>query len=84
MIIGLLEMNHVNFVSSKDKGETRTIVVWSDNEEIRSGNKTDDIIKRLLNSFLNIYQKEEIHLEMEAILYLKVLIYCLIIFIKQA
>ena len=40
MIIGLLEMNHVNFVSSKDKGETRTIVVWSDNEEIRSGNKT--------------------------------------------
>ena len=84
MIIGLLEMNHVNFVSSKDKGETRTIVVWSDNEEIRSGNKTDDIIKRLLNSFLNNYQKEEIHLEMEAILYLKVLIYCLIIFIKQA
>ena len=51
---------HVNFVSSKDTGETRTIFVWSDNEEIRSGNETDDIIKGLLNSFLNNYQKEEI------------------------
>ena len=25
---------HVNFISSKDTGETRTIYVWSDNEEI--------------------------------------------------
>ena len=41
---------HVNFVSSKDTGETCTIFVWSDNEEIRSDNKTDGIIKRLLNS----------------------------------
>ena len=30
----------VNFVSSKDTGETRTIFVWSHNEEIRSGNET--------------------------------------------
>ena len=51
---------HVNFVSSNDTGETRTIFVWSDNEEIRSGNETDDIVKGLLNSFLNNYQKEEI------------------------
>ena len=51
---------HVNFVSSNDAGEARTIFVWSDNEEIRSGNETDDIIKGLLNSFLNNYQKEEI------------------------
>ena len=43
---------HVNFISSNDTGETRTIFVWSDNEEIRSGNETDDIIKRLINSFL--------------------------------
>ena len=50
---------HVNFVSSNDTGETRTIFVWSDNEEIRSGNETDDIIKRLLNSFLTNYQNEE-------------------------
>ena len=51
---------HVNFISSKDTGETCTIFVWSDNEEIRLGNETDDIIKGLLNSFLNNYQKEEI------------------------
>ena len=50
---------HVNFVSSNDTGEIRTIFVWSDNEEIRLGNETDDIIKGLLNSFLKYYQKEE-------------------------
>ena len=50
---------HVNFISSNDTGETRTIFVWSDNEEIRSGNETDDIIKRLLKSFLTNYQNEE-------------------------
>ena len=49
---------HVNFVSAKDTGETRTIFVWSDNEQIRSGNETDDIIKNLFNSFLNNYQEE--------------------------
>ena len=38
---------HVNFISSKETGETRTIFVWSDNEEIRSGNEIDDIIKEL-------------------------------------
>ena len=54
-----MQMNmHVNFVSSKDTGEI--LFVWSDNEEIRSGNETGDIIKELLNSFLNNYQKEEI------------------------
>ena len=51
---------HVSFLSSNDTGETRSIFVWSDNEEIRLGNETDDIIKRLINSFLNNYQKEEI------------------------
>ena len=50
---------HVNFVSSNDAAEIRTIFVWSDNEEIRSGNETDDIIKRLLKSFLTNYQNEE-------------------------
>ena len=50
---------HVNFVSSNDTGEICTIFVWSDNEEIRSGNETDDIIKRLLKSFLTNYQNEE-------------------------
>ena len=51
---------HVNFVSLNDTGEIHTIFGWSDNEEIRLGNETDDIIKRLINSFLNNYQKEEI------------------------
>ena len=50
---------HINFVSSKDTGETRTTFVWSDNEEIRLGNETDDI-ENLLKSFLNNYQEEEI------------------------
>ena len=51
---------HVNSVSSNDTGEVRTVFVWSDNEKIRLGNETDDIIKRLINSFLNNYQKEEL------------------------
>ena len=38
---------HVNFISSKDTGETRISLVWSDSEEIRSGNETDDIIKEI-------------------------------------
>ena len=47
----------VNFISSRDTRETCSIYVRSDNEEIREGNETDDIIKGLLNSFLNNYQK---------------------------
>ena len=46
---------HANFFSSNDTGEICTIFVWGDNEEIRLGNETDDIIKRLVNSFLNNY-----------------------------
>ena len=42
---------HVNFISSKDTEETRTIYVLSDNEEIRRGNETDDIIKELFRFF---------------------------------
>ena len=36
---------NVDFVCSNETGETRTIFVWSDNEKIRLGNETDDIIK---------------------------------------
>ena len=50
---------HVNFISSKDIEETRTIYAWSDNENIMWGNETDNIIKELFKSFLNNYQKEE-------------------------
>ena len=38
----------------------RTVFVWSDNEEIRLGNETDGIIKRLIDFSLNNYQKEEL------------------------
>ena len=41
----------VNFISSNDTGEIRTFFVRSDNEEIRSGNETDDVI----NGFLNLF-----------------------------
>ena len=51
---------HINFVFSNDTGEVRNVFMWSDNEEIRLGYKTDDIIKRLINSFLNNYQKKEL------------------------
>ena len=53
----------VNFVSSNDTGEIRTIFVLSDNGEIRLGNEMDDIVKRLINSFLNNYQKKRNNIE---------------------
>ena len=51
---------HINFISSNDTGEVCIIFVLSDNEEISLGNEADDIVKRLINSFLNNYQKEEV------------------------
>ena len=49
----------VNFISSKDTEEIRTIYVQSDNKNIMQANETDNIIEELFNSFLNNYQKEE-------------------------
>ena len=49
---------YVNFIFPKDTGETRTVYVWSDNEEIRWGNETDDVINEFFKSFLDNYQKE--------------------------
>ena len=48
-----------NLISSKDVGEICTIYARTDKKEIRSGNETDDIIKRLPNSFLNNQQQAE-------------------------
>ena len=48
---------YVNLISSKDTEEIHTIYLRSDKEEIRTGNKTDDIIEGLLNSSLNNYEK---------------------------
>ena len=41
----------VNFIFSKDTGETRTIYIWSDNENIIGENETGNIIKKFLNPF---------------------------------
>ena len=46
----------VNFISSKDTGET--IYVWSSNESIMWRSDTDDIIRELFRSFLHNYQEE--------------------------
>ena len=48
----------VNFISSKDTGETRTIYGWSDNVSIMRGSDKDDIIGKLFRSFLHNYQEE--------------------------
>ena len=59
-VLSLIQMSmHVNFISSKDAEETRTIYVRGDHENIMWGNETDDIIKELFESFLDNYQKEE-------------------------
>ena len=50
---------YINFLSFKDAGETRFIYIWSDNEEIRWGNETDDVIDNLFESLLDNYQKEQ-------------------------
>ena len=41
----------VNFIFSKDTGETRTIYLWSDNVKIMWVSDTDDIIRDLFESF---------------------------------
>ena len=49
---------HVNIISSKDTGETRTIYVWSDKVRIMRGSDTNDIIRKNFRSFLHNYEKE--------------------------
>ena len=73
----------VNFVSSSYPKEIRTMDPKSKNIEILMGSKTDDIIHELFESFL---QKYQIKLEEKVIcftLFLKVLIYYIIVFTKQ-
>ena len=50
----------INFFSSKDFEETRTMYRKSDNIEVMMGNEIDKIIEDLFDSFLQRYQK---HLE---------------------
>ena len=49
---------HVNLISSRDTGETRTYYVWSDNVSIMRGKNTNAIIKEIFRSFLQNYQQE--------------------------
>ena len=48
----------VNFVSSKDNGEIRTIYVRSNNETISWGSDTNDIIRERFRYFLHNYQEQ--------------------------
>ena len=48
----------VNFITSKDTGETYTIYVCSDNVSIIWGNDTNDTIREIFSSFLKKYQEE--------------------------
>ena len=47
----------INFISSKDTGETRTIYVWIGNVKIMWGSNTDDIINELFESLLKIIKR---------------------------
>ena len=47
----------INFISSKDSDETRTMHTKSNNVEIMMGSETDEIIEDLFESFLQIYQE---------------------------
>ena len=49
----------VNFICTNDTEEIRTFYLRSNNEEIRSGNETPEIISNLIKSFLSNYQEEE-------------------------
>ena len=49
----------INFVSSKDSDETRTMYTKSDNIEIMMGSEADEIIEELFKSLLRRYQEGE-------------------------
>ena len=48
----------INFISSKDSDETRTMHTKSNNAEIMVGSETDETTKDLFESFLQKYQEE--------------------------
>ena len=49
---------HVNFISSRDTGETCIYYLWSDNVSIIQGENTNVIIRKNFNSFLHNYQQK--------------------------
>ena len=48
---------HVNFISSKDTGETRIYYMRSDNVSIMQGKNTYDIIREIFQSFYIIIKE---------------------------
>ena len=52
-----IETMAINFISSKDSDETRTMHTKSNNAEIMVGSETDEITKDLFESFLQKYQE---------------------------
>ena len=72
----------ISFISSLDTGKIHAMDWKSDNVEITMGNEADDIIKELFESFKKRYQKGLEQKWKEVNLFLKVLIYCIIVFIK--
>ena len=75
----------INFVSSLDSGEICTMESKSKNLQILMGSETDDIINEFFESFLQKYQEglEEKMRRGSKFLFLKVLIYYVIVFTKQ-
>ena len=72
----------INSISSKNFKETRTMHSISINIEILMGGETDDITDKLFESLLQRYQKAKEESRKREIEFMKMLIYCIIIFIK--
>ena len=70
-------------MSSLDTGEIRTIDSRSGNVEIMMGSETDDIVDDFLNFFCKDIRKNYKKKWDKVSLFVKMLIYCITIFIKQ-
>ena len=72
-----------NCVSSKDFEETRSIYSASNPIKLFMGSDTKDIIDKLLIQFYKNFKKQEKHQMIEEVnLFMKMLVYYIIIFIK--
>ena len=72
----------INSISSKNFKETRTMQSISNNIEILMGSETDDITDEPFESLLRRYQKAKEESTKRGSEFMKMLIYCIIIFIK--
>ena len=74
----------INLISSLDTREFRIMHSKRDNVEIMMGIETDDIINELLEFFSKRYQEGlETKMKEGMVLFLKALIYCVIVFMKK-